>query len=227
MSTIKNIVKANKNAKMNEQLKKSNKRRLIAGTTGTTVTAAGAIAGFFFARHEKKKAMEGCKTMQQQIDELTLFKTKVNAKEEYDAAVAERNEAKNAVGTINGHIQNLQKIFDELKDQAKIDELTKAIAAEEAKATKDDAKIADLKKALDAENAKPETATLDNIIYSRATIPGALANFNEAAKTANDTLTIREEKVKTAAAEWQKACDEYKAKTEPADNNSGDNGDKK
>lgn len=228
MSTIKNIFSANKNAKQNEQLKKSNKRRLIAGTTGTTVTAAGAIAGFFFARHEKKKAMEGCKTMQQQIDELTLFKAKVNAKEEYDTAVAERDEAKNAVGIINGHIQNLQKIFDELKDPAKIEELEKEIAAENAKATKDDAKIAELKKALDAENAKPETATLDNVIYSRATIPGALTNLNEAAKTANDTLTTREEKVKTAEAEWQKACDEYKANTEkPADNNSGDNGDKK
>ena len=227
MSTIKNIVKANKNAKQNEALKKSNTRRLIAGTAGTTVTAAGAIAGFFFARREKKKAMEGCKTMQQQIDELTLFRTKVTAKEEYDTAVAARNEAKAAVDTINGKIENLQKIFKDLKDQAKIDELTKAIAAENAKNPKDDAKIAELQIALNAENAKPETATFDDAIYNRANIPGKLATLDGAVKTANDTLVIREAAVNTTKEKWNKASDEYKAKTEkPADNNS-DNGNKK
>lgn len=230
MSTIKNIVKANKNAKQNEQLKQSNKRKLIAGTTGTSLGVAGTIAGFFFARREKKKAMEGCKTLQQQqqqIDELTLFRTKVTAKEEYDAAVAERDEAKTAVDTINGNIQNLQKFFDELKDPAKIEELEKEIAAENAKdpKDKDSTKLTGLYKAKTEEKAKPETATLDNVIYNRATIPGALTNLNETAKTANDTLTIREGQVKTAAEKWQKACEDYRAKTEkPADNNGDGDG---
>jgi uncharacterized membrane-anchored protein YhcB (DUF1043 family) len=65
MSTIKNIFSANKNAKQNEQLRKSNTRKLIAGTTGTGLGVAGTVAGFFFARHEKKKAMEGCKDITQ------------------------------------------------------------------------------------------------------------------------------------------------------------------
>lgn len=230
MSTIKNIVKANKNARQNEALKKSNTRRLIAGTAGTTVTAAGAIAGFFFARREKKKAMEGCKTMQQQIDDLTLFKAMVLAKEDHDKAVVERDEAKAAVDIIKGKIENLQKTFKELKDPAKIAELEKEIAAENAKDAKDkdSTKLTKLYKDKNAENGKPETATLDNVIYNRANIPGELTKLNEAVETANQTLATREEKVKTEKEKWDKASEEYRAKTEkPADNNSGDNGNKK
>ena len=80
--SIKNIARANKNAKMNEQLRRSNKIKTGLAATGATTTAAGAFAAWFFTRREAKKNKNQSAKIDEQQKQINEQQKQINELQE-------------------------------------------------------------------------------------------------------------------------------------------------
>lgn len=222
--SIKNIARANKNAKMNEQLRRSNKIKTgLAAGLGTTTAAGGAFA-FFYGRHlmnkkndeidEANKKIEAAKQDTAKAEKKINVQTKyIAASKEVDIKLATYNTAETAAEIAAAAEVEATNKFNEGK--AAIDAATAAKEAlDEAKAAGGwDETTDDAKKLIDAEKTASEKAALIDLQVLTDALAKAHLAKNKADENSGNAYSRYENAIKELEAAEKAYNDLVEAET--------------